>query len=140
MDYSMFEFKILYLFGLQLFFFVVVLLFLIFILILSNASGTSKAENIVLVFLILILVWTTKDKLFDIPNIITKNYTVEMMMATNIKVEDEKINNKNINFESNDGKTINLMLTTNDVKNGDKYLIMYLPNSKIGIIIEKVNL
>ncbi|MDD2370467.1 MAG: hypothetical protein PHQ32_00500 [Firmicutes bacterium] len=138
MDYSIFEMKLLYLFGLQISFFVVLILFLIFILIISNVSATSRAENIVLVFLIIVLIWVSKDKLLDIPNVATKNYTVETMRVTNIVVKNENIKNRNIDFISADGNIINLKLTAPKVNNGDEYLIMYLPNSKIGVIIEKV--
>lgn len=139
MDYSAYELKIVYLFGLQIFFFVVVMLILLSILILTNISGTTKLENIVLVALIFILIWVTKDKLLDIPNIANKNYTIETMAVTNYIFDDSKPSNRIIDFKSSDGNRIKLRINTDKIKNGDTYLIMYLPNSKIGIIMEDLN-
>lgn len=80
--------------------------------------------------------------LLDLPNVLSRKYVVDVCVITkqdssgsDYSMEDRGVG---CTSENNENNHYNLQVTYTPMKLGEKYKVIYLPNSKFGVIIEKM--
>lgn len=102
----------------------------------------SKSKGIVagLLLLSIAFVWLTYsfvNDCKDIPNIVSKNYIVATGTAIGWNTVEDETEPRGFEFQPDDGEKIDLsVLPCPPVHQGDRFEVIYLPNSGIGAIIQ----
>ena len=75
----------------------------------------------------------------DIPNIINENYIVTTGTATSWNTTGPENTSRSFEFTTDDGEVIKLSVqSTKPVYQGDRYEVIYLPHTKCGAIVRKI--
>ena len=92
----------------------------------------------VFVFLVLMSI-PTINEVKDIQNVLNQNYMIATGTAVGWNTTTDESEPRSFSFLTDDGKTVDLrVLPCPPVHKGDRFEIIYLPNSGIGAIVQKL--
>ncbi|MGI6745675.1 MAG: hypothetical protein ACOX45_05970 [Acutalibacteraceae bacterium] len=87
---------------------------------------------------IIIISYFLRNYFNDITNVIRKNYIVTTGTAEGWDSAGQVHETRGFAFKTDDGETIKLVVTYPPVYQGDRFEVIYLPNTGYGCIIQKL--
>lgn len=96
---------------------------------------------IVFIIVALLILFFSRNILADIPNVINKNYVVTsgVVTAHDSSGKDDVAETRSFTLKDfNTGKEVKLLVTYTPIRQGDIYEVLYLPSSKAGAIVRKI--
>lgn len=145
MDYSTFYLSITieYLIGFTSYIITIILLVCgdIFLIkrYLKSKSEIELVGIIVCIVAIIIVAYFSRNFFKDIPNVIGKNYTVSTGTAYGWNTAGQEPEARGFEFQKDDGEIIKLQVIYTPIRQGDRFEVIYLPNTGFGAIVQKID-
>jgi hypothetical protein len=145
MDYSAFYSKILYLYIVAFAGVLAGIGLLVFggVYFLKHYLKKSKAAIDIIGFIICILVFNivsffAANFFLDIPNAVSNNYIVATGTAQGRDAGGDISDSRGFEFKKDDGEVIRITVIYTPVYEGDRFEVIYLPNTKYAAIVKKL--
>ena len=87
---------------------------------------------------VFITAYFSRNYFKDIPNVVSKNYIVTDGTAEGWDSAGQVHETRGFAFKTDDGKNFKLVVTYPPVYQGDRFKVIYLPNTGFGAIIQKL--
>lgn len=87
---------------------------------------------------IIVVLYFSLNFFKDIPNVISKNYTVATGTAEGWDTAGQEPETRGFAFKKDDGEMINIVVTYPPIYQGDRFEVIYLPNTEYGAIVKKL--
>ena len=144
MDYSNYHFSIIFEYFIS---FLGVLLSIIFLIcgIVYLLKQYLQSKNVVefigiiaCAVVIIVIAYFSRNYFKDIPNIVIKNYTITYGVVVEGDNGGRNFNTRGIVFKKEDGEIVKLVVNYYPIVSGEKFEVIYLPNTGFGAIIQKI--
>jgi hypothetical protein len=99
----------------------------------QHKSGTiAFMKTILLAYIVTALYFTLIPGIMDLPRIFTGNFEIDICT---VQESYEYKKDLWVHLMTDDGEKLNLMVLDSSYKQGEKYLVYYLPNMKYGTLV-----